>query len=97
MPSLKFTYECNPGYLAMKALTIRGVPRDLAQALEREKERRGTSLNQTVLELLGQGLGVTPPRSNGLRRLAGGWSAEDFAEFEEAVAPFGVIGEELWS
>jgi hypothetical protein len=81
----------------MRALTIRGVPRELAQALEREKERRGTSLNQTVLELLGQGLGVVPPRSNGLRRLAGGWSAEDLAEFEDAIAPFAAVDDELWS
>ncbi len=81
----------------MRALTIRGVPQELAQALEREKKRRGTSLNQTVLELLGQGLGVTPPRTNGIRRLAGGWSAQDLAEFEDATAPFANIDDELWS
>lgn len=81
----------------MRALTIRGVSQDLAQALEREKKRRGTSLNQTVLELLGQGLGVTPPRSNGIHRLAGRWSAQDLAEFEDATAPFANIDDELWS
>lgn len=80
----------------MKTLTVRDVPPDLAEALEREKRRRGKSLNRTVLELLSQGLGVKKARSNGLGRLAGDWSEEDLREFEEAVAPFEQIDEELW-
>jgi hypothetical protein len=38
----------------MKTLTIRNVPADLAEALQRERARRGQSLNQTVLDLLHQ-------------------------------------------
>jgi len=55
----------------MKTLAVRSVPPDVAEALEREKRRRGESLNQTVLDLLTQGLGVETTHSNGLRRLAG--------------------------
>jgi plasmid stability protein len=77
-------------------LTIRNLPAPLADALEREKRRRGRSLNQTVIELLGQSLGVEKSRSNGLGRLAGSWSDEDLREFEGAVAPFEQIDEELW-
>ena len=80
----------------MKNLTIRNLPPDVAEALEREKRRRGTSLNQTVIELLGQGLGVGAPRSNGLARLAGRWSEEELRHFEEAVAPFEEVDPELW-
>jgi hypothetical protein len=82
----------------MRYLTVRDVPPDLAAALDDEKRRRGTSLNQTVLDLLGQGLGVTPAarRSNGLARLAGTWTAEDLARFEAAVADAETIDEELW-
>jgi hypothetical protein len=80
----------------MKTLTVRNVPADIAEALEREKRRRGSSLNQTVIDLLGQGLGVGGVRSNGLGRLGGKWSAEDLREFEKAVAPFEQIDEELW-
>ena len=60
----------------MKVLTIRGVSRPLAAALEREKTRRGQSLNQTILDMLGERLGVgdAGPRRNGLARLAGSWS-----------------------
>ena len=82
----------------MKHLTVRNVPPDLAAALEREKHRRARSLNQTVIDLLNQGLGVdsTGRRSNGLARLAGTWSAEDLEQFEAATAPTREIDEELW-
>lgn len=80
----------------MKALTIRNVPAALAEALEREKARRGTSLNRTVLELLSQELGVGVTRSNGLAELAGGWSEEDLRDCHAAVEPFEAIDDELW-
>lgn len=80
----------------MKNLTIRNVPEDLAEALAGEKRRRGASLNQTVIELLSQGLGVGTTRSNGLARFAGTWSEEEFREFEEAVEDFERIDEDLW-
>ena len=80
----------------MRALTIRNLPPAVAEALEREKRRRGASLNQTVIELLSQGLGVGATRSNGLGRLAGRWSEQEFLEFERAVAPFEQVDEELW-
>jgi plasmid stability protein len=80
----------------IKALTIRNLPPGLAEALEREKRRRGKSLNQTVIDLLGQGLGAQGVRSNGLGRLAGGWSKEEFRDFERATAQFEAVDEELW-
>jgi hypothetical protein len=82
----------------MRNLTIRDVPSDLAEALEKEKVRRGKSLNQTVLQLLSQCLGVRPTgqRSNGLARLAATWTAEEYDQFEQAVASTEQIDEELW-
>lgn len=80
----------------IKALTIRNLPPALAEALEREKRRRGKSLNQTVIELLGQGLGSAGVRSNGLGRLGGGWSEDEFRDFERATAQFEAVDEELW-
>jgi hypothetical protein len=81
----------------MKTLTIRNVPEDLHEALQRERSRRGSSLNQTVVDLLRQRLGVGMTRSNGLGKLAGGWTDEEFARFGEAVEPFERIDEDLWS
>lgn len=80
----------------MKTLTIRNLPPEVAEALEREKRRRGGSLNRTVIELLSQGLGVGVSRSNGLARLAGQWSDEEFHRFEKAVAAFEEVDPELW-
>ena len=79
-------------------MTIRNVSTELAAALEAEKRRRGLSLNRTVLLLIQEALGIQggSRRSNGLRRLAGSWSEDEFNRFEEATAPFGEIDEELW-
>lgn len=82
----------------MKTMTIRGVSVELAAALEAKKRRRGLSLNRTVLALIEEGLGVWDgkARNNGLRRLAGTWTEEEFMSFDEAVAPSGKIDEDLW-
>jgi len=35
-------------------------------------------------------------KGNGLRRLAGTWTAEEFRDFEESVALFEEVDAELW-
>jgi hypothetical protein len=81
----------------VKYLTIRGIPEALARALTEEKARRGSSLNQTVIDLLLRALGVgTQRRSNGLGELAGTWTHEDLDRFEEAIASTEQLDEELW-
>ena len=82
----------------MKTITIRNVSAELAEALETETRRRGLSLNRTVLAVMGEALGVPSgrTRSNGLRSLAGTWSEEESRQFEEAVAPFSELDEDLW-
>lgn len=82
----------------MKTMTIRNVPAELASALDAERRRRGLSLNRTALSLMQEALGLSTAgsRSNGLRHLAGVWNADEFRQFEEAVAPFGEIDKDLW-
>jgi plasmid stability protein len=80
----------------MKNLTIRNVPDDLHQALTSERARRGQSLNQTVIDLLRQRLGVGISRSNGLGRLAGQWDEDQFRDFENATAASEGVDDELW-
>ncbi|MXY52732.1 MAG: hypothetical protein F4Y86_09445 [Gammaproteobacteria bacterium] len=82
----------------MKAITVRNVPAELAESLEREKRRRGVSLNHTVLALLAEALGISKhaTRSNGLRRMAGTWTETEYREFERAVAPFDEIDDAIW-
>ena len=83
-------------YMNASHLTVRNLPDKLAEALEREKRRRGTSLNQTVIDLLRQSLGVTSTRSNGVRRLAGTWTATEHREFLSAIRGFEEIDQDLW-
>jgi hypothetical protein len=82
----------------MRHLTVRNVPEDLGRALDREKRRRGTSLNRTVLDVLREGLGVGGgfSKSNGLAKLAGGWTEEEVREFEASIAATEQVDEELW-
>jgi len=82
----------------MRHLTIRNVPEALARRLDEEKRARGRSLNQTVLELLGQAVGLSAAsrRSNGLAAQAGTWSAADVAEAEEALRFTEEVDPELW-
>lgn len=84
--------------MTARHLTVRAVPREIAKALDTERRRRGKSLNQTVIEVLGDALGVggRPQPTNGLERLAGTWSAADLEAFERATKPFEQIDEELW-
>lgn len=83
---------------AKRHLTVRKLPADLAKALERDKKRRGTSLNQTVIELLAQSLGIDPSaeRSNGLKRLAGTWTDRQLKSSTKAISTTESIDEELW-
>ena len=82
----------------MKHLTVRNVPPPIAKALEKERRRRGKSLNKTVIELLGQGLDVDLPRGrkNGLRRLAGTWSEAELKRFTKAIESTEAIDEDIW-
>ncbi len=70
---------------------------DLALALQSEKQRRGTSLNQTVLDILSQSLGFGTDRYvNGLEQFAASWSIQDLKEFEQHTEVFEQIDEKLW-
>ncbi len=82
----------------MRHLTTRNIPTNVADALEKEKQRRGKSLNRTGIQLLAQSLNLQPGqrRSNGLARLAGTWTAEEFQDFEAATAATRQLDEELW-
>lgn len=82
----------------MKTMTVRNIPKDVAEALDAERQRRGLSLNRTAVSLMREALGLTQGehRDNGLGRFAGTWSEEQFREFEAAQAQFNEIDEEIW-
>ncbi|MFO0756669.1 MAG: hypothetical protein U0359_09270 [Byssovorax sp.] len=77
---------------------MRNVPEDVVKALASETRRRSASLNQAVIDLLRQALGLAQGNDfdNGLGALAGTWSAQDLRSFEDATRGFETIDEELW-
>ena len=78
------------------ALTVRNLPEEVASALDKERRRRGTSLNQTVIDLLRQTLGVPGKRNNGLSRLSGTWTAKEHRQFLSSIRHFDEIDPDLW-
>ncbi len=83
--------------IEVKQITIRGVSQELARALEAEKKRRGTSLNQTTLDLLRQALGIgLDVYNNGLSEFAGTWNRKELAAFEKDTEIFEHVDSELW-
>ena len=77
----------------MTDMTIRNIPPEPADALDRVRQRRGTSLNQTVIQLPGLSPGVAPAEApgNGLARLAGSRTKEDSGQFGRAAARGGSL------
>lgn len=82
-------------------LTIR-YDEDLAREIEELARREGLSRNQAVLRLLRKGAGI-PEGGKGrdvigssLDWFVGSWSEEQAREFDEAVADFERIDQELW-
>ena len=82
----------------MNCLTIRGLPDDVAKSLQEEKNRRGKSLNQTVIELLRHALNLewSARSTNGMEKLAGSWSQKELEHFEREMAIFEHADEEHW-
>jgi plasmid stability protein len=77
-----------------KQLTIRGVPDDVSQRLDRLSKERGQSVNQTVLAILAETVGVDARRARLLRYAT--WTESDAAEFEQALKSQRVVDAELW-
>ncbi|HSS48127.1 MAG TPA: hypothetical protein VLX28_04205 [Thermoanaerobaculia bacterium] len=82
----------------MEQITIRDLPSELSEALERESLRLRKPVENTVIELLRRALKVRPvaPKRSGLARLAGTWTEEEYRSFESAVAMTEQVDEELW-
>lgn len=86
----------------MKQLTVRGVNDDLHDALKKEADRQGTSMNRVVLALLKEAMGV----SNGSGRyqtlfddldyLAGTWSTKEAKAVQQELNNQRTIDHKLW-
>ena len=80
----------------MRQYTIRNIPDSLDQELRNRAGRSGTSLNDTVIEALKRGLGVTGTGHtfNDLDDLAGSWHEDEL--FDRAIADQDTVDVDAW-
>jgi hypothetical protein len=86
----------------MKAVTLRSLPPNVAEAIRKEANRKGMSLNKAVISLLENRLGVREKkksrqtRHHDLDHLAGSWSKKEAGEFDKYLADQRTIDPDLW-
>lgn len=82
----------------MSQITIRNLPHRLESLIRERSRREGTSLNVTITRMLSEAAGFEPNsrRYRDLSSLAGTWSVEETAEFEESQGIFDRIDEDEW-
>ena len=83
----------------MKAITLRDVPKPIADKIHEEAKRTGASLNKTVIRMLSQTL-TEPPANpqtyHSLDHLFGTWTEEEADEFDAHLAEQRQIDKEMW-
>lgn len=82
----------------MKTITIRNIPDDVAGKLKDIAQNTNESVNTTVVHVLTNSL--LPRKAKRVRndfsRFCGGWSQEEFEQFELAVADCEHTNREEW-
>jgi len=85
----------------MRQITLRGMDPEVERTIRRMAKTTGKSLNRLILDMIHQHTGLSKKNKNppaaSLRELAGGWSAEDAAEFLDFIKPCEQIDEEKWA
>lgn len=77
-----------------KQLTIRGVPDEVAQHLDRLSHASGRSVNAVVNEILADAVGENARRRRLERYVT--WSVDEEAAFSRSLKELRRIDEELW-
>jgi len=86
----------------MKVITIRGIDPDMAERLKEVSSRQGKSINQLVLDILRQELGMEKRKRytrtyDDLDELFGRWSDSEFEQIQGSIDEERKIDPELWS
>lgn len=87
----------------MKAITLRNVPRKVAQAIKRKAKRERLSLNRAVVGLLEEATASAPAEPGGKRTLhydldkyAGVWTKREAREFDAALKSMRRVRRKDW-
>jgi len=86
----------------MKAITIRGIDSDMSVKLKQVAENEKKSVNQLVLDLIKQNIGMQKKKRytkthNDLDDLFGQWSDAEFEKIQGSVDHQRKIDPELWT
>ncbi len=84
----------------MGQITIRDMDPEVEKAIRDQAAKTGKSLNRVIQEIIHKHTGFDrkykAPAAESLRRLAGGWSERDAADFFETIKSCEQIDEEMW-
>ena len=84
----------------MTQITLRGMDDEVEKTIRRMAKEKGTSLNKVVLDMIRQHAGLKKKRlerpGESLRKMAGGWSKKQAADFIESIKPCEQIDEAMW-
>lgn len=85
----------------MKAVTLRGVDSDVAEKLKATAKNQGKSINQLIIDLIKESLGLKKGkkysrRYTDLDDLFGRWSDDEFNQITSKIAQERQIDPELW-
>lgn len=83
----------------MNAITLRNIPLEIQEAIQRRASDEGLSFNKTVQRMLEEALGLrrsSRALHHDLDHLAGTWSPEEADDFDAALAEQRSIDPELW-
>ena len=84
----------------MSQITIRGMEPDVEREVRKLAKKSGKSLNRIILDMLYQHMGLSGKMSarpgESLKKLAGGWTENDAAEFKKSIEIFEEVDAEMW-
>jgi hypothetical protein len=81
-------------------ITLRNMDPRVEEEIRRMAHKTGKSLNRVIVDMIYECTGFTDeakkPRADSLRKLAGGWSDTEAAEFMESIETCERIDEDMW-
>ncbi len=84
----------------MPTLTLRGIDEQIAGTLKARAKKENSSVNTVLLGIIREALGLEKKKRgvlhDDLNHLAGTWNEREAAEFEQAIAGFEAVDENLW-
>ncbi|MFH0925623.1 MAG: antitoxin [bacterium] len=83
----------------MATITIRGLDEKGTALLKKQAKKNGLSVNMYLLKVIKEDIGLEKKRNvshHELDNLAGTWSEEDYQEFQNNIADFEKIDQDLW-